>query len=77
MSKPDPSRFHLGAGTVQPLVSRSTPWFCHHFGRAEYDRDKPVVSDSIRQQAQPIIDELNAGTLTIEEAKVKLDKIWF
>lgn len=74
--KTEARKFYLGAGTVQPVISRMTPFYCKHFGRAEYDRERPVVSDSIRKQAQPIVDALNNGTMTIAEAEKKLDNIY-
>lgn len=74
--KADATKFNLSAGTVQPVVSRSTPFFMLHFGRAEYDREQPVLSDSIRKQAQPIVDGLNDGTITIDEATKRLQAIY-
>ncbi len=76
-SKFDKSKFYLGSGTVQPTVSRDTPYFYHHFGRCAYHRDTPVMSDSIRKQAEPIVARLNTGELTVEEAVKLLDKIWY
>lgn len=68
--------YWLTTGTVQPMARSDSPWWCYHFGHAQYDRDKPILTDSIRAQAQPIIDALNAGTMTREEAEKELDKIW-
>lgn len=70
--------YFLCAGTVQPYVASDgdSPYFCFHFGFAEYERDKPVVKDHHRKEAQPIIDKLNAGELSHEEAKDLLSKIW-
>lgn len=56
---------------------RNTPWFFHGFGRAEYDRDKPVISDSIRSQVEPILKELNDGQISLEDALTHIDRIWF
>lgn len=70
------SKAYLGAGTVQPVVSRSDPWFFHHFGAAEYCRDLPILTDSIRSQAQPIVDRMNAGELTDEQAIAELNRIY-
>lgn len=71
----DPKQYCLTSGTVQPFVVCHEPWFLHHFGPIQYDRDKPVLSESIRQQAQPIVDALNAGTMNSETAKKELNKI--
>lgn len=69
--------YNLGAGTVQPCVTRDTPFFMFHFGRAAYHRDLPVLSESIREQASQIVQRLNAGEITEEEAKRQLGKIYF
>lgn len=71
------TKYYLGAGTVQPVVGRDSPFFLFHFGRAEYQRDLPIVTDSIRTQAQPIVDALNAGTITQDEAIEKLKAIYW
>ncbi len=68
--------FKIYEGTVQCYVARCKPFYMKHFGRPEYDRTKPVLSDRIRHQAHPVVDGLNNGTLTIEEAEKQLDKIW-
>ena len=77
--KPDPNKFRITTGTVQCMVVRmgdeTLPLLSHHFGRPEYDREKPILSDSLREQAQPIVDALNANTLDWETAKKKLDRI--
>lgn len=71
-------RYVLTCGTVQCYVARTggsvTPLWIHHFGRVEYDRDKPVLSDRIHKQAQPIVDQLNAGSITQEQAVRLLDR---
>lgn len=67
--------YYFMEGTVQPIVVSKDPHFFHHFGRPEYDRNKPVLSDYLREQAQPIVDKLNAGTITREEAKKLLDRL--
>jgi len=69
--------FLLGHGTVQCCVSRVKPYYSKYFGRAEYLREKPVLSESIRSQAQPIVDAMNSGELSIEEAELRLDQIWY
>lgn len=68
--------FILTAGTVQWMVHRQRPWYMKHFGHPQYDKHKPVLTDSIREQAQPIVDALNTGQISIAEAEKQLDKIW-
>lgn len=77
-------KYILTRGTVQPVVYKmsedgdtDTTFFMYHFGRAEYDRTKPIISESIRKQAQPIIDKLNSGELDEKEAINLLDRIYF
>lgn len=67
------AKFSLGEGTVQCYVLRESPWLMHFFGRAEYQREKPVMSDSIRSQAQPIVDAMNSGTITVEDGLRQLE----
>jgi hypothetical protein len=68
--------YGLGIGTVQCYLGRERPWVMHFFGRAEYSRDRPILSDSIRSQAQPIVDALNAGTMSLSDALLALDCIF-
>lgn len=70
------SGYRLSTGTVQTMLVCESPFCCFHFGAAQYDRNKPILTDSIRSQAQPIVDELNAGDITLDEAKDRLEKIW-
>jgi hypothetical protein len=69
--------YYLTSGTVQAVVASHDTSFYVHFGRAEYQQEKPVVSKSIRRQAQPVIDGLNSGEISENEAKILLEKIWF
>lgn len=73
----DKGRYILCAGTVQPYVYRDAPFFMRHFARAEYERDKPVVSKSIREKAQPIIDRMNAGELSHDAGVAELERIYW
>ena len=66
-------KYAICEGYVQCFVASDS--FMHHFGRAEYDRNRPVLSESLREQAQPIVDRLNDGSMSHEEAKAMLDKI--
>jgi polyhydroxyalkanoate synthesis regulator phasin len=49
----------------------------YHFGRCQYDTAKNIISESIKSQAAPIVDKLNSGEMTEDEAKKALDKIWY
>lgn len=77
----DPTVYRLSTGTLQPVVFRegtkTIPMFLYHFGRAEYDRDKPVLPDALRERAQPIVDKLNSGEILEDEAKKMLDRIYW
>jgi hypothetical protein len=70
----DPTKFYLCAGTVRPYVYREKPWFMAHFGCAEYERDKDVLSDEQEARAQPIVDRMNSGELTPEAGMVLLNE---
>ncbi len=67
--------FYLGYGTVQCYILRPSPFFMHHFGRAQYDRRMPILSASIKAQAQPIVDALNTGEMELGQAVNELNKI--
>lgn len=71
-------KYKLSHGTVQAyVVCGDSPMFMHHFGRPEYDSAKPIVSESIRNQAAPIVADLNEGLISEADAIVALDKIWY
>jgi len=71
-------RYTITHGTVQAYVAgfKTSPSI-HHFGRPQYDRAIPILTDSLRDQAQPIVDMLNAGTISEATARSMLDKIWY
>ena len=71
------SRYVLSTGTVQCRVTREEPYFSHHFGRAEYQRELPILTDSIRSKAQPIVDKLNSGELSEDDAVKLLNEIYW
>ena len=71
------SKFIVSSGTVQPVIYRSEPYCMIHYGRAEYSVDRPVLSESLREQGQAICDALNDGSMTLDEAKKKLARIYF
>ena len=65
--------YRFGIGAVQPYIYDPEDlttflWF----GAPQYDSRKPVFSESLREQAQPILDALNAGTMTDSEARQEL-----
>ena len=73
----DPGEFRVGVGTVQCYIVRNTPWLMVHFGRANYDRNTPVYSDSLKSQIEPILAELNNGLISLDEALLHISKIWY
>lgn len=73
----DDTKFYISEGGVQCYIARSTPFTMIHYGRVEYDRDKPILTESLRRQGQEICDKLNAGEMTLNTAKVLLSKIWY
>ena len=70
------NKFRIGVGIVQCFIIRNSPHFMHHFGGPQYQRELPILTESLKKQAEPIVDALNNGSITVEEAKEKLDKIW-
>jgi hypothetical protein len=75
----DPMKYQIKAGTVQAFVGRmgdkETPMFMVFFGRVNYDSNLPIPGEIDRKRAQVIVDALNAGTMTEEEAKERLKAI--
>jgi len=70
--------FTIRAGTVQPFVSGfSTSPFIQHFGRAEYDRNIPVLSDSLREKAEPIVLALNDRSISEDEGRNRLSRLYY
>lgn len=67
-------------GSVQCYVHKESGvdgnMFIHHFGWAEYDIKKSIYKEHYRKQIQPILDGLNNGTISEEEAKKLLDKVF-
>ena len=71
------NHYRIEKGTVQPFISGfTTSPYIQHFGRAEYDRNKPILSNSLLSQATPIVNDLNLGNISEKEARKKLQKIW-
>jgi hypothetical protein len=71
-------KYKLTSGTVQAfIVCMESPMFLHHFGKPEYDSAKPIITESIRNQAAPIVADLNEGLISEADAIVALDKIWY
>ena len=73
----DKPKYIFGIGTVQPFIYKpddlSIPFLW--FGAPQYEVSKPAFTDSQREQAQPILDALNAGTMTEDEAREQLATI--
>lgn len=69
----DPMRYTVAAGTVQPYIRRigdkSAPLFTHHFGFAQYDRRRMVLTPYLRERGQKVCDMLNAGQINEDEAR--------
>lgn len=73
--------YHLTTGELCPVVATTPhskkPFFFCSFGRAEYDSKKPVLKDHTREAVQPLVDKLNAGTISTEEAREQLAKMYW
>lgn len=71
-------QYQLCVGTVQCYVSGfKAPPFLHHFGRTEYDSAKQILTVSLEQQAQPIVDKLNRNETSEPEARILLNGITY
>lgn len=79
--KIDSTKYEIGVGTVQAYVCRQgnkdIPMFFQHFGRAEYDRDKPILSKGLKEKAQEVCNLLNSNEIDETEAKKRLEAIWY
>lgn len=73
----DPEKFYVSSGTVQCYISREQPHKMIFFGRAEYDRAKPILTDHLRAQGQAVCDKLNAGEIDVKQAEELLEKVWY
>lgn len=71
------SQWRVSHGTVQCYVIRDQPHAMIFFGRAEYDRNQPVLSASLKQQGQAVCDDLNSGRIDEDEARQQLRQIYF
>ena len=69
-------KYSLGVGTVQCYVSGGPSAFFYAFGLAEYDRNRAILSPYREERAQPIVDGLNNGTISENEARKRLKEIW-
>lgn len=72
-----PPQYEIGCGTLQPYVR----WFKESpsmvfFGIGQYDKTKPVLTDSLREQGQVIVDRLNCGEISESDARIELERIW-
>lgn len=77
MSDPASNQWRVSRGTVQCYIIRPEPHAMIFFGCAEYDREKPVMTDSLREQGQAVCDALNARQITETEAIEQLSKVYF
>lgn len=68
------TEYKIGIGTLRPYLHRHTPWFMEHFDRAVIDRNIPILTDERRAEVQAIVDRLNAGELTIEQALAEINQ---
>jgi hypothetical protein len=65
--------YKVFTGNVQGYVANSNgDGIFQHFGKPEYDINKPVISDRIRKLAQGIVDQLNKKMISEDEAVKKL-----
>lgn len=68
--------YYVSTGTVQAWVGEFSDFpSIHHFGPTQYDSQKPILRDWMREKVKPILDALNAGTMTEDDARKALDKI--
>jgi hypothetical protein len=75
----DPMKYYLTHGAVQAYVFREgdkdTDMYMCWFGMPEYDSRKPIIKYHHREKVQPIVDALNDGTMTENEATAILKTI--
>ena len=67
--------YNVDIGTVQCMIYQHTPNITIHYGRAEYDKHKPILTDSLKKQGEAICDLLNSKVLKLEEARLILARI--
>lgn len=72
----DRELYALGIGTVQPYIVGPNGFF-KAFGHAQYDRSKPVLTDSLKQQGNAVCEDLNNGEISPAEAIKRLRQIYF
>lgn len=72
-------RYEVSHGTVQCYIINQGEgeFYMHHFGRAEYDRNKPVLTKSLHDQGMVVCQKLNSGEISENEANKILDAIYF
>lgn len=75
----DPMMYRIRTGRVQAYVYREgnaeVSMFMEFFGRAEYDSTKPILPEFMRLRIQPIVDALNAGSMSETEARKALQRL--
>ena len=70
-------KYRLTCGVVQAYVVgfTSVPYL-EFFGAAQYESDKPILTDRLREWAEPIIADLNSGAITEEEGRNRLGRLF-
>ncbi len=70
-------KYSLSSGTVQSFVRgfTSVPYL-EFFGIAQYESDKPILTDRLREAAEPIVADLNSGAITEDEGRSRLDRLF-
>lgn len=82
MENYDVYKWYVRAGTVQCFLFRegdasgNFPLEMLWFGSAEYDSRKPVLNEHRKLEGQKIADLLNNEDISIDEAKLRLSKIY-
>lgn len=76
----DPTKYKVSQGSVQACIIRrgdgNTPLTMIHFGLAEYDSRKSVLTERRREQGQKVCDALNAGEIDEQEARRQLSRVF-
>ena len=68
-------KYTIEIGTVRAYLAG--PDCFHGFGRCEYDQKKPVLKESTKAHAIPIVVALNKNQITIKDACQKLDTLYW
>lgn len=72
-----PERYTVRLGTVQPYVAGfSDSPFIQHFGMPEYDRNRPILRDSLRERVEPIVADMNKGRISESEGRRRIKRLY-